>query len=157
MRVCPTPLPIIILTWEPPMTATEQIDKKIAEYPDWRGELLASIRRLVREADSKILEEWKWRGAPTWSHNGLVCVANIYKDTVKIVFASGAKLADPNGVFNSELTGNAWRGITLSEKDKIDEPAFKSLVRSAVELNNTKKSKKPQSKATTAASRGFRK
>jgi len=135
------------------MTASEQIDKKIAGHPDWRGKLLAGIRRLVREADPEILEEWKWRGAPTWSHNGLVCVANIFKDTVKVVFASGAKLADPNGIFNSELAGNAWRGITFSEKDKINEPAFKKLVRSAVELNNTKKGKKSQSKSTTIASR----
>jgi hypothetical protein len=139
------------------MTASEQIDKKIAGHPDWRGKLLAGIRRLVREADPEILEEWKWRGAPTWSHNGLVCVANIFKDTVKVVFASGAKLADPNGIFNSELAGNAWRGITFSEKDKINEPAFKKLVRSAVELNNTKKGKKSQSNSTTIASRGRRK
>jgi hypothetical protein len=139
------------------MTASEQIDKIIAEHPDWRGKLLEGIRRIVREADPEILEEWKWRGAPTWSHNGLVCVANIFKDTVKVVFASGAKLADPNGIFNSELAGNAWRGITFSEKDKINERAFKRLVRSAVELNNTKKDKKSQSKTTTTASRGRRK
>ena len=139
------------------MTASEQIDKKIADHPDWRGRLLEGIRRLVREADPEILEEWKWRGALTWSHNGLVCVANIFKDTVKVVFASGAKLADPNGIFNSELDGNAWRGITFSEKDKINEPAFKKLVRSAVELNNTKKGKQSQSKTTTSASRERRK
>ena len=139
------------------MTASEQIDKKIADHPDWRGKLLEGIRRLVREADPEILEEWKWRGAPTWSHNGLVCVANIFKDTVKVVFARGAKLTDPNGIFNSELAGNAWRGITFSEKDKINEPAFKRLVRSAVELNNAKKDKKSQSKSKTTASRGRRK
>ena len=139
------------------MTASEQIDKKIADHPDWRGRLLEGIRRLVREADPEILEDWKWRGAPTWSHNGLVCVANIFKDTVKVVFASGAKLADSNGIFNSELDGNAWRGITFSEKDKINEPAFKRLVRSAVELNNTKKGKQSQSKTTTSASRERRK
>ncbi len=139
------------------MTASEQIDKKIADHPDWRGKLLAAIRRLVRKADPVIVEECKWRGAPTWSHNGLVCVANIFKDTVKVVFASGAKLADPNGIFNSELAGNAWRGITFSEKDKINEPAFKRLVRSAVELNNAKKAKKTQSKSITTASRGRQK
>ena len=139
------------------MTASEQIDRKIADHPDWRGMLLAGIRRLVREADPEILEELKWRGAPTWSHNGLVCVANIYKDTVKVVFANGAKLADPNGIFNSELAGNAWRGISFSERDKINEPAFKRLVRSAVELNNTKKGKRSQSKTTTTKSRGRRK
>ncbi len=138
------------------MTASEQIDKKIADHPDWRGRLLAGVRRLVREADPEILEEWKWRGAPTWSHDGLVCVANIYKDTVKVIFASGAKLADPNGIFNSELAGNAWRGITFSEKDKIDESAFKRLVRSAVELNNAKKGEKSHSRTATTANTGRR-
>jgi hypothetical protein len=139
------------------MTTSEQIDKKSADNPDWRGKLLARIRRLVLEADPEILEELKWRGALTWSHNGLVCVANIFKDTVKIVFARGAQLTDPNGIFNSELAGNAWRGITFSEKDKINAPAFKRLVRSAVELNNAKKDKKSQSKSTTTASREHRK
>ena len=139
------------------MTVSEQIDKKIADHPDWRGKLIEDIRRLVRDADPEIVEELKWRGAPTWSHNGLVCVANIFKDTVKVVFASGAQLADPNGIFNSELAGNAWRGITFSEKDKINQLAFKRLVRSAVELNNAKKDKKSQSKSTTTASKGRRK
>ena len=139
------------------MTASEQIDKIVADHPDWKGKLLADIRGLLREADPEILEECKWRGAPTWSHNGLVCIANIYKDTVKVIFGSGAKLADPDHVFNSELAGNAWRGITLSEKDRIDERAFKRLVRSAVELNNTRKVKKSRSKATTTASKGRRK
>jgi hypothetical protein len=139
------------------MNASEQIDKKIADHPDWRGNLVAAIRRLVREADPEILEEFKWRGAPTWSHNGLVCVANIFKDTVKVVFGSGAKLADPDGIFNSELAGNAWRGITFTERDQINEPAFKRLVRSAVELNNTKQGKKSQPKTTTTVSRGRRK
>jgi hypothetical protein len=136
------------------MTASEQVDKKIADHPDWRGKLLANIRRLVREADPEIHEELKWRGAPTWSHNGLVCVANIFKDTVKVVFANGARLADPNGIFNSELAGNAWRGITFSENDEINESAFKRLVRSALELNDTKNGKKSSSKTT--ASRGRR-
>ena len=135
------------------MNTSEQIDKKIADHPDWRGELLARLRRLVREAEPEILEELKWRGAPTWSHNGLVCVANIYKDTVKVVFAKGAKLADPDGMFNSELAGNAWRGMTLSENDKINACAFRNLVRSAVELNSDGNSTKSQSKSTTAASR----
>jgi hypothetical protein len=124
------------------MTVSEQIDKKIADYPDWRGKLLAAVRRLVREADPEIVEEAKWRGALTWSHDGLVCLANVFKSTVKVIFPSGAKLADPDGIFNSELTGNAWRGITLSEKDKINEPAFKKMVRSAVQLNETRKNKK---------------
>jgi hypothetical protein len=138
-NVCRTLLPASIFAQEAPMTASDQIGNKIAEYPDWRGKLLEGIRRLVRAADPEILEELKWRGAPTWSHNGLVCVANIFKDTVKVVFARGAKLADPDGLFNSELAGNAWRGITFLEKDKINQPAFKRLVRSAVEFNKAKK------------------
>ena len=135
------------------MTPSEQVDKKIAEYPDWRGRVVADVRRLVLEADPEIVEEVKWRGAPTFSHNGLVCVVTILKGTVKVVFSSGAKLADPNHVFNSELEGNSWRGITLSEKDKISEAAFKKLVRSAVELNSNKKGKKSPAKTKTAAKR----
>jgi len=139
------------------MTASEQIDKVIADHPDWRGKLLAGIRRLVCEADPEILEEFKWRGALSWSHNGLVCVANIYKETVKVVFSSGAKLTDPDGIFNSELAGNAWRGITFSEKDRINEKGFKRLVRSAVELNNSKRGGKSPSKAASATGRAPRK
>ncbi len=139
------------------MTASEQIDRKIADHPDWRGKLLARLRRLVREADPEIVEDLKWRAAPTWSHNGLVCVANIFKDTVKVIFSNGAKLTDPNGIFNSELTGNAWRGITFSEQDTINERAFRNLILSAVALNNTKKEKKAQSRTTTTASRERRK
>ena len=139
------------------MTASDQIDKMIADHPDWRGTRLANVRRMVREADPEILEEFKWRGAPTWSHDGLVCLANIYKETVKVIFSSGAKLADPDRVFNSELTGNAWRGITLSENDKINERAFKKLVQSAVELNGTRKTKKSPSKTSRPASKGRRK
>ena len=136
------------------MTVSEQIDRKIAEYPDWRGKHLARIRRLVREADPAVTEEIKWRGAPTWSHDGLVCVANVFKDTVKVVFARGAELADPDGIFNSELSGNAWRGITFSEKDKISERSFKGMIRSAVELNNARKARKSKSATATAAGRG---
>jgi hypothetical protein len=106
-----------------------------AAPPDWRDRLVADIRRLVREADPEIEEAIKWRGATTWSHGGLVCLANTFKDTVKVIFARGAKLADPDGMFNSELAGNAWRGITLSGNDRFDGPAFKRLVRSAVALN----------------------
>jgi hypothetical protein len=141
-----------VISEELQMTASEKIDKKIADHPDWQGKLLADIRQLVREADPEILEEVKWREAPAWSHNGLVCVANVFKDTVKVVFARGANLADPNGVFNSELAGNAWRGITFSERDKINGPAFRKLVRSAVELNNTKKNAKSKPRSATTAS-----
>jgi len=139
------------------MNPSEQIDRKIADHPDWRGELLARIRRLVREAEPEILEELKWRGAPTWSYNGLVCVANIYRDTVKVVFAKGVKVADPERVFNSELAGNTWRGITLSKNDKINDRAFKNLVRSAVGLNSDAKSRKSQVESATIAKRRRRK
>jgi len=145
-----------MLMEEGPMSTSDPIERKIAEYSDWRGILLARIRRLVREADPEMLEELKWRGATSWSHNGLVCVANVFKDTVKVIFARGAKLTDPDGMFNSELAGNAWRGITLSESDRIDEPAFKRLIRSAVDLNATAKSRKPPSRSTAAASRARR-
>lgn len=138
------------------MTASELIDKKIADHPDWRGRLIADVRRLVRETDPGIVEGSKWRGAPTWSHDGLVCLANIFKDSVKVIFSRGAKLADPDGLFNSELEGNAWRGITLSEGDRIDGPAFKRLVRSAIALNESKKAGTPPSRRTRAAPRGRR-
>jgi hypothetical protein len=139
------------------MTASEQIDKKIAGHPDWKGRLLTDIRQLVREADPDILEDIKWRGAPSWSHNGLVCVANVFKDTVKVVFSRGAKLADPSGLFNSELAGNAWRGITFSEKDKVNKPAFKKMIQSAVALNSAGKDAQSKSRSTTVSGRGRRK
>jgi hypothetical protein len=138
------------------MTVAEQIDKVITDHPDWRGSLLGEIRRLVREADPQMQEQIKWRGAPTWSHDGLVCVANIFKETVKVVFASGAKLPDPRGMFNSELAGNAWRGITFSENDRISGPAFKSLVRAAVELNRARKAGKTPAGAALGAGAGAR-
>jgi hypothetical protein len=142
---------------EPSMTPSDQIAKKIADYPDWRGNLLTRIRRLVLAADPKIEEDIKWRGAPTWSHNGLVCVANIFKDTVKVVFARGARLADPKGIFNSELAGNAWRGITFSENDTINEAAFIKLIRSAVEFNSANSTKKRSSRSIPPTNKGHRK
>lgn len=134
------------------MTTSEQIERKIADHPDWRGKCLADIRRFIREADPDMREDCRWRGAPTWSHDGLVCVANIYKDTVKVVFARGAKLSDPRGLFNSELAGNAWRGITLSRGNRLNVSAFKKLVRSAVELNRGGKGAKSRPASTKAAS-----
>lgn len=135
------------------MTASEQIERTIADHPDWRGKRLAEIRRLVREADPGIEELVQWRGAPTWSHDGLVCVANVFKDTVKVVFARGAKIPDPSGVFNSELSGKAWRGITLSRDDALNGPAFKKLVRSAVELNRSSKTTRPPARRSAKAVR----
>lgn len=138
------------------MSTSDPIEGKKADGLDWRGRLLARIRQLVHEAGPEMLEDVKWRGATTWSHNGLVCVANVFKDTVKVIFAHGAKLADPDGLFNSELAGNAWRGITLSINDSINEPAFKRLVRSAIDLNDTAKRRKSSSRSTAAAGRARR-
>jgi hypothetical protein len=130
------------------MDASKRIDEKIASLPDWRGEMLARVRRLVREAEPEAIEEWKWMGTPVWNRHGIVCICNAHKHTVKIIFSKGAQLADPRGVFNSELEGNAWRGITLGEGDPLDEPAFKGLVRAAVALNAAKPAARKASTAT---------
>jgi hypothetical protein len=111
------------------------IDEKIAELGDWRGALLARLRALLLQADPEIVEEWKWRGVPTWYHGGIVCTGETYKDKVKTTFAKGAALDDPSGLFNSSLDGNTRRAIDFREGDGIDEDAFRALVRAAVELN----------------------
>src|SRR5207344_2965843 len=113
----------------------ELIDARIAELDDWRGETLAKVRQLVKEADPEIVEEWKWRGVPTWYHDGIVCTGETYKKAVKMTFAKGASLDDPAGLFNSSLEGNVRRAIDFHEGDEIDEQAFKALVRAAVDLN----------------------
>jgi len=136
------------------MKTSTPMSEETADPSDWRSRRLAEIRRLVHEADPGIVEETKWRGATTWSHDGLVCLANTFKDTVKVVFSRGAKLADPDGLFNSELEGNAWRGITMSEQDRVDGPAFKRLVRSAIELNAAKKTRPSSSRSAGTATRG---
>jgi hypothetical protein len=123
-----------------PMSASDQIDARIAELGDWRGETLARIRALVKEADPDVVEEWKWAkatspGVPVWSHNGIICTGEVYKTTVKTTFAKGASLEDPSGLFNSSLEGNTRRAIDFHEGDTIDERAFKALVRAAVALN----------------------
>jgi hypothetical protein len=156
-RACPAFPTLATLAQEQPMTASAHVAKNTTDHDDWRGRLLAEIRRLVREADPEVIEELKWRGATTWSHNGLVCLANIFKDTVKVIFSRGAKLADPDGLFNSELAGNAWRGITFSEKDAINGPAFKRLVRSAIELNDLTRTTKPSPRSMSSVKRGRRK
>jgi hypothetical protein len=130
------------------MDASKRIDEKIASLPDWRGAMLAKVRRLVREAEPEVVEEWKWMGTPVWNRHGIVCLCNAHKNTVKVVFAKGAHLADPRGVFNSELEGNAWRGITLGPGDRFDEDAFKALVRAAAALNATKPAARDASGAT---------
>jgi hypothetical protein len=113
------------------------IDARIKELPDWRGEVLSRIRRLIKQADPEVVEEWKWRGVPVWSHGGIICTGETYKNLVKLTFAKGASLEDPAGLFNASLEGNTRRAIDLHEGDEIDERAFKSLVRAAAALNTS--------------------
>ncbi len=114
---------------------SQLITERIAELGDWRGETLAHVRKLIEEADPKITEEWKWRGVPVWSDNGIVCTGESYKTHVKLTFAKGASIKDPEGIFNSSLDGNARRAIDLHEGDKINESAFKEIIRAALKLN----------------------
>ena len=114
------------------------IDARIKELSDWRGETLARVRILIKQADPEVVEEWKWRGVPVWSHDGMVCTGETYKNVVKITFAKGASLEDPSGLFNSSLEGNTRRAIDIHEGDKIDEKALKALIRAAVTLNKSK-------------------
>jgi len=126
------------------MSPSERIDELIAKLPDWRGKTLANIRKSILEADREIIEEWKWMGSPVWSHDGMIAVGNAHKDKVKLTFAHGASLPDPEKLFNAGLGGNAWRAIDLFEGDKINERALKTLVRAAVIYNQVKlKSKAP--------------
>lgn len=119
-------------------TASELIDKKIAELRDWRGETLSKIRKLIKEADPDVLEEWKWRGTPTWSHGGIICTGETYKSVVKLTFARGAALDDPAKLFNSSLEGKVRRAIDIHEGEGIDASAFKALIQTAVNLNTSK-------------------
>jgi hypothetical protein len=118
------------------------IDGRVKELGDWRGEMLARVRALIKEACPGVIEEWKWRGVPVWEHGGIICTGETYKAVVKLTFANGASLADPRGLFNSSLEGNMRRAIDIHEGDKIDGPALKNLVRAAVDHNQTKKKKK---------------
>ena len=122
---------------QPSQTPSELIDARIKELGDWRGEMLGRLRALIREADPKIVEEWKWRGVPVWSHDGLICTGETYKNVVKMTFAKGAALQDPSGLFNSSLEGNTRRAIDFHEGEQIDEQALRSLVRAAVALNTS--------------------
>ena len=115
---------------------SQLITERIAELGDWRGATLARVRKLIKEADPKIVEEWKWRGVPVWSDSGIVCTGESYKAIVKLTFAKGASIEDPKGIFNSSLDGNARRAIDLHEGDKINESAFKELIRASVKLNS---------------------
>ena len=124
--------------------ASALIDGRIRELSDWRGETLGRIRALIRQADPEVIEEWKWRGVPVWSHAGILCTGESYKAVVKTTFAKGASLPDPAGLFNSSLEGNVRRAIDFREGEKIDEKAFKALIRAAVEANTAKaRSRKP--------------
>ena len=124
------------------MNPSERIDRLIAKLTDWRGKTFASVRKSILEADREIIEEWKWMGSPVWSRDGMIAVANAHKEKVKLTFSHGAKLPDPDKLFNAGLGGNAWRAIDLFEGDKINERALKNLVRAAVDYNQTKKKKK---------------
>jgi len=117
---------------------SQLIDARIKELGDWRGQMLSQLRALVKEADPGVVEEWKWRGVPVWSHDGLICTGETYKNVVKMTFAKGAALMDPSGLFNSSLEGNTRRAIDFHEGEKIDEEALKALIRAAVALNMSK-------------------
>ena len=122
-------------------SASELIDKRIAELGDWRGETLSRMRTLIKEADPNVVEEWKWMGTPIWSHDGIICTGESYKNVVKLTFAKGASLKDPGHLFNSSLDGNVRRAIDIHEGEDVDESAFKALVRQSVALNRSGKSK----------------
>src|SRR5580692_6621529 len=124
------------------MNPSERIDQLIAGLTDWRGKTLAGVRKGILEADPEIVEEWKWMGSPVWSRDGMIAVGNAHKDKVKLTFAHGASLPDPDGLFNAGLGGNVWRAIDLFEGDKINARALKALIRAAVEYNQIKKKSK---------------
>ncbi|HET9676995.1 MAG TPA: DUF1801 domain-containing protein [Solirubrobacterales bacterium] len=117
--------------------ASQLIDARIEELGDWRGETLARVRALVKQADPEVVEEWKWKGTPVWEHDGIICTGETYKKVVKMTFAKGASLEDPSGLFNSSLEGNTRRAIDIHEGDEIDEEALKELIRAAVALNTS--------------------
>ena len=136
------------------MDASKLIDKKIKSLTDWRGKTLAAIRRIVHEAVPDVIEEWKWMGTPTWSANGILCLANAHKNVVKVTFPKGSKLPDPEKIFNRGLGGSAWRAIDFSEGDTINEPALTNLIRAALAFNNATGSATPA--RTTSAPRPVR-
>src|SRR5881397_2029731 len=127
-------------------SASELIDKRIAELGDWRGQTLSRMRKLIKEADPDVVEEWKWMGTPVWSHDGIICTGESYKSIVKLTFAKGASLKDPAKLFNSSLDGNVRRAIDIREGDKIDANAFKALIREAIALNASKQKAAPRRK-----------
>ena len=124
----------------PGQSASELISRRIVELGDWRGETLGRMRKLIREADPDVVEEWKWRGTPVWEHAGIICTGESYKNVVKLTFAKGASLQDPTGLFNSSLEGNVRRAIDIHEGEEVDASAFKALILEAVALNRSLKS-----------------
>ena len=126
---------------------SQLIGARIKELSDWRGETLARVRILIKQADPDVVEEWKWRGVPVWSHAGIICTGETYKNVVKMTFAKGASLEDPSGLFNSSLEGNTRRAIDFHEGDKIDEMALKALIRAAVALNTSSAAQRPGTRA----------
>ena len=128
------------------------IDARIKDLGDWRGEMLARVRRLIKEADPEVVEEWKWRGVPVWEHAGIICTGETYKNLVKLTFAKGASLDDPSRLFNSSLDGNVRRAIDIHEGDKIDEKALKALVRAAVALNTSARRRAQEDRRALEAS-----
>jgi hypothetical protein len=127
-------------------SASELITKRIAELGDWRGEILGRMRKLIKEADPDVVEEWKWMGTPVWSHDGIICTGESYKKIVKLTFARGASLKDPARLFNSSLDGNTRRAIDIHEGEDVDRAAFEALVRQAVAFNSAGKSKRAKNK-----------
>lgn len=117
---------------------SQLIDARIKELDDWRGKMLSRLRALIKQADPVVVEEWKWRGVPVWSHDGIICTGETYKNVVKVTFSKGAQMKDPKKLFNSSLEGNARRAIDFHEGDKVDESAFKALIRDAVALNTSR-------------------
>ena len=130
-------------------SASDLIAKRIADLADWRGDTLARMRKLIREADPDVVEEWKWMGTPVWSHDGILCTGESYKSVVKLTFAKGASLEDPARLFNASLDGNVRRAIDIREGEQVDAAAFKALIRQAVSLNGSRKAK-PAKKANKA-------
>src|SRR5882757_3901996 len=135
------------------MTPSERIDQLIAELTDWRGKTFANVRKTILESDGEIIEEWKWMGSPVWSRDGMIAVANAHKGKVKLTFAHGASLPDPDKLFNAGLDGNMRRAIDYLEGDKVDERALKALVRAAIDYNQSKSKKKAPAKARTKAAK----
>ena len=139
------------------MNASEHIDREIANHPDWRGQAMAEIRRIVRATVPDVTEEWKWMGTPTWSHNGILCICNAFKSMVKVTFINGALLADADGIFNAELGGSRWRAIKIFEGDKVNAKGLRKVLLAAVAFNATKgKAKKKPAAAMAKPARAAR-